>query len=147
MGPGQTIDITLEENMISPKPQFFRAWFGQLSFNLKFDGGDFKKWLHGGWSWCVFFEKDKTVLSFHFSFLWLSNFSGFSGWIWSLTSWALQRRPGMTCHLIDQGSEDENFEPLPFVTELLLLLGCILPYCCLDSSSLKKGIGKDWPKK
>lgn len=49
----------------------------------------------------------------------------------------------MTCHLIDQGSEDENFEPLPFVTELLLLLGCILPYCCLDSSSLKKGIGKD----
>lgn len=53
----------------------------------------------------------------------------------------------MTCHLIDQGFEDDNFEPPPS------WLNC---YCYLDVYCLtvvwilhlkKKGIGKDWPKK
>ena len=63
----------------------------------------------------------------------------------------------MTCHfldpvhvdswmsLIDQDLKKMTLN-LPFVTELLLLPGCILPYCYLDSSSLKRKWKRLTPK-
>lgn len=76
-------------------------------------------YIHGGWCWCVFLKTKYQKRSFLFIFSFLGGCptwwrGGHSGWIWSLTSWALQRRPKVwPCHLIDQGFEDDDFEPLP----------------------------------